>query len=442
MFKTAIDTLKLAAPIILSQLSYMALSVTDNIMVGHLGKVPLAASALAGSVFVLPLVFGIGLTYAISALGAQAMGKSDAEESEAILKNGFFIGIITGLLGAIIIFGLAELLPYLNKNKEVTQLARPFLQILGLSFIPLMLYMPLKQFSEGEEKMKIPLVIALSSVPLNVLLNYSLINGKLGMPQLGFLGAAWATMFSRLFMFIAGYCYIIMSPHFKRYNPSNMLKFKLSSTIIRKINAVGIPGGIQYVFETAAFSVAAIMIGWVGTSALAAHQIAINMASVTFMIAMGISSAGSIKVGNALGQNNPTYAKEVGKVAIAMAMFFMGLCGILFVTFGKQIAELYIEDQQVITITQQLLLIAAIFQMSDGAQAVGVGLLRGLEDSKVPTVLVGIAYWVIAIPLGWFFSTYMSLGVVGIWYGLLIGLTASALFLCFRFFKNPFIQSK
>ncbi len=226
--------------------------------------------------------------------------------------------------------------------------------------------------------------------------------------------------------------YVMNKPFFKQYDVSFHFK-NINIPVIKKILSLGFPSGIQYFFEVGAFAFAVIMIGWLGTDQLAAHQIAINLASISFMVVLGLSTAGSIRVGNAVGEQNVKRIRQSGFTTILIAICFMAMSGLVFIAFRNSLPMLYIDDETVISIASSLLIIAALFQLSDGVQAVGIGILRGLTDVKIPTAITFIAYWVVGLPTGYFLGFNLGYDVQGVWIGLLAGLTTSAVLLTLRF---------
>jgi MATE family multidrug resistance protein len=266
-----------------------------------------------------------------------------------------------------------------------------------------------------------------------VALNYALIFGHFSFPRLGLNGAACATAISRLFMFLAMFAFVRYSHDYKMYR--HLKQHEHDSKYLKEIFRVGLPSGLQYFFEVGAFAFAAIMIGWISEYAQAAHQIAINIASVTYMIATGIAAGGSIAVGNAYGRRHRADIILSGKATIWIGGFFMGICALLFVLFDQFIISLYIDDVEVARMAKYLLWIAALFQLSDGIQAVGLGILRGISDTKIPTAITIVAYWVIGIPVGYYMGFKMTWSLYGVWVALLLGLTFSALALTIRFIR-------
>ena len=280
--------------------------------------------------------------------------------------------------------------------------------------------------------MKPAMVISILANIINAFANWVLIFGELGFPKLGLAGAAWATLASRTFMAIVIMFYVMRNDKFKQYDVTFHFR-GLNIPVIKKILGLGLPSGFQYFFEVGAFSFAVIMIGWIGTNELAAHQIAINLASISFMGVLGISQAASIRVGNAMGEQSVSKIRKAGFTAIVLGAAIMSLAGLTFVLLNKFLPSLYIDDEAVISIASRLIIIAAIFQLSDGIQAVGIGVLRGLTDVKGPTIITFIAYWIISLPIAYLLAFNFNLGVDGVWIGLLIGLTVSAFLLTLRF---------
>jgi MATE family multidrug resistance protein len=295
-----------------------------------------------------------------------------------------------------------------------------------------MLFHTYKQFIEGFSIMKPAMIIAIAANLINVFANWIFIYGNLGMPALGLDGAGWATFSSRVFMALTLMFYVISKDSFKKYDVNFHFR-NINFPVIRKILNVGLPSGFQYFFEVGAFALAVMMIGWLGTNQLAAHQIAINLASISFMAVLGISAAGAIRVGNAVGKKDVSEVRRAGFTAIFIGASIMFTAGIIFITLRNFLPALYIDNPDVIRIASSLLVIAALFQVSDGIQGVGIGVLRGLTDVKIPTLITFIAYWVIALPVAYLLGFTFNFGVEGVWVGLLLGLTASAAMLTIRF---------
>jgi multidrug resistance protein, MATE family len=274
--------------------------------------------------------------------------------------------------------------------------------------------------------------LTLIALLFNILLNHLLINGIL-FPKLGLIGAGIATLLARIGMAIGLFLYVRNLNFFKSYFSAEIINNN-EPDLIKKILKIGIPSGFQGFFEVAVFAAAAIFIGQLGAVQLAAHQVAINPASVTYMMVTGISAAGGIRVGAHLGNINEM--KLSGSVAILLGLLFMVICCIIMLVFNKFIAGLYINDLEVLPLAGSLIIIAGFFQLSDGVQAVALGVLRGMADVNIPTLVTLIAYWGVGLPVGYYLAFIQKMGAIGIWIGLSSGLTASAILLTWRFYHN------
>ena len=426
--------LSLAIPVMIGQLGQIMVGFADNIMVGHVGKVPLAAASLANSIYITFLVFGIGLSYVISPQTAKADGENDHAQLKSILKHALLVCGSAGIVLSMMVVSGSYLLPYLNQPEDVVVIAIPYLQVIGLSLVPLMIFQAMRQFLEGLARTRGPMLIIIITNILNVIFNYLLIFGKLGFPELGLLGAGISTLFARCVMCIIIYAYLFHGGRNSVYTLGFKFR-KFSRSMINKLLRLGIPMGMQFTFEVTTFSFAAIMVGWLGATQLAAHQIAINLASITYMAATGISAAATIRVGNQLGRKDLKTMQMASFTCLFLVTIFMTICALAFILLRHFLPTMYIEDLEVIRLASSLLVIAALFQLSDGIQVVGLGSLRGISDVKIPTIITLISYWVIAIPAAYILAFQFKMGAVGVWWGLLIGLTIAAIWLNLRFKK-------
>ncbi len=424
--------LKLAYPVMLSQLGNVMVGVADSVMVGQLGATPLAAVSLGNSIFSVILMFGIGISFGITPLVALADGEGNITKSRQIFKHGLIINIVTGVLLFALVTLAGRYLYQLNQPEAVVTLTLPYLNIVTLSILPFLFFQSFKQFAEGLSFTKQAMYITVACNLLNVGLNYLLIYGKLGFPAMGLVGAGYATLISRIIMGAVIAWYMLQSKYFKKYWKG--IDFKVYEiAVFSAITKVGLPTGLQFIFEVSAFSAAAIMMGWLGANPLAAHQVAISLASVSYMTATGISAAATVRVGNQLGKKDIKTMRMAGFTAFGMGAAFMAVCCVVFILGQNFLPSLYIDDTEVITISASLLVIAAFFQISDGIQVVGLGALRGMRDVKIPTLITLVAYWVLGLPIGYWLCFKMNLGPEGIWYGLLIGLSSSAILISSRF---------
>ncbi|MCC6836493.1 MAG: MATE family efflux transporter [Cytophagales bacterium] len=422
----------LAYPVMLSMLGQVMTGVADSVMVGWMGAVPLAASSFANVFFNVLLFFGVGVSYALTPLVAQAEGANESSKIIAVLKNGILINLLTGFALVLLIFGIEPFMHYMGQPEEVVTLALPYLSIIALSIIPTMIFQTYRQFAEGLQRTRAAMIIVVGSNLLNIALNYVLIFGHYGFPELGLNGAGWATLIARVAMAISMMAYVYFGRRYQPYR-SGFSVGGYSAKLISKMLHIGIPAGSQFIFEAGAFGFSAIMMGWIGTTALAAHQIAINLATISYMTTSGLGAAATIRVGNFLGQHDKKNLRASAFAMIWMATGIMMLWALLFI-FGKEfLPALYIDDDVVIQLTASLMIIAAFFQLSDGIQVVAAGALRGLQDVKIPSLLIFVAYWIIALPLGYVLAFVFDWAAIGIWIGLLIGLTITASAMVIRF---------
>jgi len=422
----------LAYPVVLSQLGHVLVGAADSVMVGRVGTNELAAVSIANAVFSVTMMFGIGVSFGLTPLVAQADGEGNHRASMRFLKHSFVINFIFGLLLFILLLFGGYILDILNQPKEVIILAKPYLAIIGFSLLPFMIFQTFKQFAEGLSMTKQAMYITLSANVINIILNYILIFGKIGFEPLGLVGAGWATLISRVLMAIGMIIFVLYFHQFKKY----WTHFKVTvwnKKSFKQLLNLGVPTGFQYIFEVGAFASAAIMIGWMGATQLAAHQVAMNLASISYMMATGISAAATVRVGNQLGQRDIPTLRIAAFTCFLMAIIFMSFTGILFMSLNDLLPFLYTSDQSVIQIASSLLIIAALFQLSDGIQVVGLGALRGMGDVKLPTAVTFMAYWVIGLPSGYLLAFVFDFQEKGIWYGLLIGLSVTAIILFVRF---------
>ncbi len=426
------ETIKLSLPISLGQVGHIAMGVVDSLMVGKLGAVPLAAASLVNGLFFLILVLGIGMSMALSPLVAMSIGANRSKECGKTLNNSLIVNIVFAIILMGLTFAVSLLLPYLNQPVEVVKQGQSYLQILTVSIIPFLLFQTYRQFLEGLSLPNPPMVAAILANFLNAFLNWIFIYGNLGSPALGLFGAGVATTITRTIMAVSLMMYVFESKKLSEYSPRINLG-TADKKLMKKIIDIGLPSGFQYFLEIGAFSFSAIMIGWLGSIQLAAHQIAINLSSVTYMIILGISTAGSIRVGRAVGKNDKTEIRRAGFSALALAVSIMFLFGLSFIIFRNQFPKFYISDTRVIELASQLLIIAALFQIFDGAQATGLGILRGLTDVRIPTIMSFTSYWIVAMPIAFLLGFGFHFGIIGIWIGLSIGLAVLAISLTLRF---------
>jgi len=425
-------TFILAYPVILSQLGHIMVGVVDTAMVGQIGTIEQAAVALSNSLYTLVLVFGLGVSYGITPLVAAADSSSNYSENAALLKHGIIINTLLGILLFVLLFAISPVLNLFDQKEAVVDQAIPFLNVMMLGMIPLCIFSGFKQFTEGLSFTGIAMLITVGANLLNILLNYLMIFGHWGFPEMGLMGSCWASFISRVAMALVMFAYVYYNKEFKKY----WLGFNfrnISKELTKKILGIGVPSGLQWFFEVGAFAFAVIMIGWISPDAQAAHQIALSLAATTYMMASGLSAAASVRVGNQLGLKSREGIRTAGFSAFAMVLIFMGTMAISFILLQNYLPTLFSKEHNVIAISSSLLVIAAFFQLSDGIQVVGLGALRGVKDVKIPTIITLVAYWMIGLPMSYILGFKLHLGVEGIWYGLSLGLTISAILLFWRF---------
>ena len=433
--------IRLSVPVILGMLGHTFVAFADNIMVGQLGTAELAAVSLGNSFVFIAMSLGIGFSTAITPLVAEADGAGNKADGKSALKHGLVLCTVLGLSLFGIILLLKPIMYLMKQPPEVVELAMPYLDLVAFSLVPLIIFQAFKQFSEGLSQTKYPMYATIIANVVNIILNYLLIFGSFGFPKMGIVGAAIGTLISRFVMVI--YIWFLLKGKKKFHDYVTGFNFKLiEKKVMRKIINLGFPSALQMFFEVAIFTAAIWISGVLGKNAQAANQIALNLSSMTFMFGMGLGVAAMIRVGNQKGLVN---FKELRR--IAQSIFFLTLLveivfAILFLWGREWFPTIYLDvndaknmadNTEVIFLAGQLLLVAAFFQISDGIQVVVLGALRGLQDVKIPTLITFIAYWLIGFPISYYLGLHTDFGSVGIWIGLLTGLTASAIMLYIRF---------
>ncbi len=428
-------TIQLALPIVIGELAQMALHLIDAAMVGAISYKHLAASALVLNAMNIPFVLGIGMTISVSQMVSLAHGRRDTAGVSHYFFNGFLLCALTALIIAGLLVGGAPLLRRLGQDPDVVELALPFLRLMGISIIPMLLFMTLKQFADGLQYTKTAMVLSLAGMPLNIFLNWLLIFGNWGFPRLELVGAGWATLITRCLLFgVLGWV-ILRHRTFRRFMVFSKREWRLKRKTLGELLHIGIPSSLQIGMEAGAFAVSGIIIGTLGAIPQAAHQIALSCASFTFMVSMGLAQAGSIRVSNAYGAGDAKKIGLIGKSTLLTALAYGCFCALVFALFRQQLPRFFNDNPEVLSLASYLLLFAAIFQISDSTQAIGAGLLRGIKDVKLPTLFVGVAYWVVGIPLGYYFAFHLKWGASGMWLGFIAGLSFASLFLIGRFLK-------
>ena len=433
--------LNLSYPVIIGLLGHTMVQLVDNIMVGQLGTAELAAVSLGNSFFFVAMSLGIGFSTAITPLIAETDGMKDIFQGRNIFIHGLFLCIFLGIFLSLCVSVSKPLLFQMEQPDEVVVLAYPYLQWVGISLIPLICFQGFKQFSEGLSHTHPAMYATLLGNVINIILNYFLIFGFWIFPKLGVEGAAIGTLFSRCFMLIFIALYVKFNIRFKAYITN--LRFRITDLhLIRKIIKLGFPSALQMFFEVLFFTVAVWISGFLGKNPQAANQIALNLSSMTFMFAMGLSVTAMIRVGNQKGRQDFISLKRIAYSIFLLIFIFDIVFCLFFLLTSDYLPWIYLNDnnllqindvQEVVTIASSLLIASAFFQISDGLQAVVLGALRGLQDVNIPAFITFFSYGIFGIPVSFYLGIKTDLGAIGIWIGLLSGLTASAVLLFWRF---------
>ncbi|TZF83569.1 MATE family efflux transporter [Pedobacter sp. BS3] len=431
------SNLKLAIPVVISQLGHTLVQVADGVIVGHFaGTIPLAAVSLGNSIFTIILVIGIGISYGLTPLIAQQSGRNNFNECGRLLYNSLYINIISGIILFLTVYmGILAFIDHLDQSPLVVEQTKSFLALLGISIIPLMIFNTFKQFAEGLGFTKQAMMISIWGNVLNIILGIIFVKGLFGIEPMGVRGVGYSTLIDRTVMAFAMGFYIFFSKHFKPYLQARALK-RFSKKRTFNILKIGAPVALQYTFEVSAFSGAAILMGIIGIAEQAAHQVAISLAATTYMMASGISAAAAIRSGNHFGKKDFVQLRLSAISSYHIVLVFMSVTALLFITFNQYLPWLYTSDERVIAIASRLLVIAGVFQLFDGAQVVGLGILRGIGDVNIPTWITLLAYWIIGLPVAYFLGIQLHAGATGIWYGLTLGLLVSSVLLFLRFQRS------
>ncbi|RNC89539.1 MAG: MATE family efflux transporter [Allomuricauda sp.] len=422
-------------------LGHTLVAFADNIMVGQLGTAELAAVSLGNSLVLMFMYVGIGFSTAITPLVAEADGANDKPEAKKILKHGVLLCILLGIGLFGVIMACKPLLYLAKQPEEVVQLAIPYLNLVAFSIIPMIIFQAFRQFSEGLSQTKFPMYATILANVLNVVLNYLLIFGSFGFPKMGIVGAAVGTLVSRCVMLAFLYYLLWSKKEYKDFVTN--FKFKIRDTsMFKKLVDLGLPSSMQVFFEVALFTGAIWLSGVLGKNPQAANQIALNLSSMTYMVGVGLSVAAMVRVGNQKGLQKFDELRRIG-ISVFLLTFLVEIVFAAIFLLGKDwLPTIYLDandmsNQQdnieVIVLAAKLLLVAAFFQISDGIQVVVLGALRGIQDVKTPMALTFVAYWVVGFPISYYLGLHTELKSIGIWIGLLSGLTTSALLLYLRF---------
>ena len=432
---------RLAAPVIMGMLGHTIVGLVDNLMVGQLGAAELAAVSLGNSFFFVAMSIGIGFSTAITPLVAEADSEHNFAKGKSAFKHGFVLCSILAIVLFALILLAKPLMYMMNQPQEVVVLALPYLDIIAISLVPLIIFQALKQFSDGMSLTKFPMYATIIANVINVFFNYVLIFGVWGFPKMGVVGAGIGTLIARFVMIMLMWYFLNRLEKTKAY-VKDLKLFVLEHSMLKKINSLGLPSALQMFFEVGLFTAAIWLSGTLGKNPQAANQIALNLSSMTFMIATGLSVTAMIRVGNQKGLKRPVELRRIATSIFIMGLALAILFALIFLIFNNVLPTFYLDlndlthiadNQNVVEIASSLLIIAALFQISDSTQVIFLGALRGLQDVKIPTLITFFAYWIIGFPVSYFLGDASKYGSSGIWIGLLAGLTASSIFLYIRF---------
>jgi len=433
--------LNVAIPVVLSQAGQMTVQLADNMMVGHVGVSELAAASFANSIYIVGFVLGLGLTFGATPLVGSAFGQKNFKEAATVLHHSFLGNGMVSLILVATMWAVSWLMPYMGQPEAVVELAVPYYRLLVISIVPFMLFFTGKQFIEGLGNTSMAMKITLAANVVNIGLNYIWIYGKLGFPAFGLVGAGYATLTARSLMAIGFSVFMLRHPHFKRYfyliDP-RQFSLKHISLFFR----TGMPIGLQMLAEVTLFSLAAVMMGWLGEVPLAAHQIGIQVSMVSFMIATGVASGTTIRVSQQLGARNYEEMRKAGLASLHMIIAFMTTTALLFFAFRYQLPYLFTNNPEVVDTAAYLLIFSALFQIFDGSQVVLLGSLRGLADVNKAFQLALVTYLIMGVPLMYLLGFVFDMGGAGVWSALALSLAVAAVFFFFRFKRKCRIVEK
>jgi multidrug resistance protein, MATE family len=435
------ENIKLALPVVAGMLGHTLIGIVDNIMVGRLGSTELAAVSLGNSFIFIAMSLGIGFSTAITPIIAEADAEKDNKKIRSAFHHGLLLCTVLGVsLFALIVFAKPIML-LMHQPKEVVDLAYPYIDWVAFSLIPLIIYQGYKQFADGLSQTKYSMYAILMANVVHVFFNYVLIYGVWIFPKLGILGAALGTVISRIMMVVFMHYLLKYDRKMKQYFSHFSFK-QIKKGMIKKIVNLGFPSAMQMLFEVALFTAAIWLSGTISKNSQAANQIALTLATVTFMFAMGLNVTAMIRVSNQKGLNDYKNLVIVARSIFLLAIILEVVFALFFIVFNNYLPPLFlnlemssqvVDNAEVIKIAAELLLVAAIFQISDGIQVVVLGALRALQDVKIPMYITFVAYWVVGFPISYYLGLYTALKATGIWIGLLAGLSVAALLLYIRF---------
>ena len=431
------ETLKLAVPIALTQLGQIAMMTTDLALIGRLGDEAVAAAALASSVFFITFTFGMGLVSAVAPLAAQAFGARDPRMVRRALRVGLWAALMISLPMILPPLYGEQILLALGQAPATAQLAQKYLMGLAWGITPGLWFLAIRGFMGAVNRPEPGLWITLAAIPANAVLAYLLIHGEWGLPRLELFGAGLATTIISFGMFLAGLWFAYGRRPFRKYHVLGRI-WRIDWALLRQLIVIGAPISVSFLLEYGLFAAAALLMGLISTTALAAHQIALQVTAILFMVPFGIGMAATVRVGHAVGRNDAAGVKRAGFVATLLGIVCVSVLTLAVIVTRFAIARFFFGDAvessgAVIDLTAVLLMVGATFFVADGIQTVAAGALRGMNDTRIPLLFAAISYWMIGFPAAWLLAFRTELGAIGVWIGLSCGTAVYAVLLVLRF---------
>jgi len=439
-------SLMLAIPVVIAQVAQNAMGFIDVVMVGQLGSQALASIALGNTMFFFLMIVCMGLIVAVEPMVSQAYGAGEVEPVARSVRQGLWLGLTVAVPVFLLLRNIEPFLLLIGQDANTVAQSQAYLRAISWSFFPWMGYLALRSLLAGLERPRVVTFIVGGGVLLNVAANYTLMFGKFGFPELGIVGTGWATTLVYWTMFFVLVAWIQFRPEYRQYGIFADIR-RPDPEYFRELFRIGWPIGISFGIESGLFTMTALMMGWIGTDTLAAHQLALQCAAFTFMVPLGVGIATSVRVGHAVGRQDPDGIRRAGVVGIWLAAIFMTFTAILFWSIPRTIISIFLDvndpaNAAVVGIAVKLLFIAAVFQLFDGIQVAASGALRGLKDTRRPMVINFISYWILGLTTGYVFGFVLDYGAEGLWWGLVLGLTAASILLTIRFRRQAHLSQQ
>lgn len=429
------ENLRLAGPIVLSQVGNVLVQFADNAMVGRLGALPLAAVSFGSTVFMFLFIIAVGFTAGLTPLVGEKHVQGGHRENAGYLQNAFWLYMLMGIVLWAVMLAIVPLMYRLDQPAEVVEMAVPYYKYMAWSVLPFMLFAALKQFLEGLGNTKVAMAVIITANLVNILLNWIFIYGNLGAPALGAEGAGLASLISRMLMPLLLVFYFSRQERFRRY----FAFFRKTAFSMRQaydLMRMGTPIALQMFMECGAFCISAVMAGWIGTVEIASNQVAVQIANITFMMVLGVSAATTIRISHEFGSGNLRRLNRAANASYHIVLLYNAITALLIITMRRWLVAAITPDPQVIEVASGLLVMVAIFQLSDGLQAISVGILRGMQDVKSIMLIAFISYIAINIPVGYLCAFVLGWGATGLWVGFIVGLTVAAILLGSRYRRH------